>query len=137
MGHGGKRPGSGKPKGVKWASTLEKNAAREMTRQYVTERLQPILRAQIAHAQGIGHLFTRDKNGKFSRVEDEAQMDQLLAEGTEGQHYWIFTKDPSVQAATELLNRALDKPSESVEMNVTGSLDIVSKLQAARARLKK
>jgi hypothetical protein len=28
-----------------------------------------------------------------------------------GSHYWIFSKDPSVQAFTDLMNRALDNHS--------------------------
>ena len=30
-----------------------------------------------------------------------------------GSHYWIFSKDPSVQAFTDLMNRALDNHSAS------------------------
>jgi len=31
-------------------------------------------------------------------------------------YYWIWTKDPSVQAFTDLMNRALGKPSEQVQI---------------------
>jgi hypothetical protein len=34
---------------------------------------------------------------------------------------WIYTKDPSVQAFTYLMNQALDKPAE--QMRVTGNDD--------------
>lgn len=116
--HGGKRAGAGRPKGMKWAKTLAKEAAREEARRLITAAIPSMIRPQIAHAQGIGHLFTRDKNGKFTRIEDEAQALKILTEGTEGEHYWIFMKDPSVQAFTDLMNRALDKPAEQVK--VTG-----------------
>jgi hypothetical protein len=113
----GKRYG-GVQKGYKAPKTLEKLEAREFTRKMVTDALRPMIQAQIANAQGIGHLYTRDKAGKFTKIENQAQIDQLLKEGSEGEHYWIFSKDPSVQAFTDLLNRALDKPAEQVK--VTG-----------------
>ena len=59
-----------------------------------------------------------------------------LAKGTEGSHYWIFTKDPSGQSFSELLNRALDKPKEQVvDVNVSMDWDKrVARMKAARAR---
>lgn len=117
---GGKRPGAGKPKGYKHQGTLDKLAARELVRQRVTASLEPMIRAQIANAVGIGHVYTRDKSGKFTKIEDPDEMDRLLQEGTEGEHYWLFTKDPSVQAFADLLNRALDKPKEqAIEVAIT------------------
>ena len=73
---GGARPGAGRPKGLKtltWealngidvpAGAMTKEQAREATRQFVIASLGPLLRSQLMHAQGIGHCFTRDKNGK-------------------------------------------------------------------------
>jgi len=103
-------------KGFKAPQTLEKLQAREFVRQMVTDALKPMIQAQIAHAQGIGHLYTRDKSGKFNKIEEPDQVDALLRAGVEGESYWIFTKDPSVQAFTDLLNRALDKPTEQVQL---------------------
>lgn len=71
-----------------------------------------MLRAQIAHAIGIGHLYTRDKSGKFTKIVNEAEVDRLLSEGVDGRDYRIFTKDPSVQAFQELMNRAQDRSKE-------------------------
>ena len=39
----------------------------------------------------------------------------------EGSTYWIFTQNPNVQAFTGLMNRALDKPSEHIELVGDGS----------------
>ena len=102
----------GKPKGYKAPETLEKEAAREAFRQEVLRHMKPLLQRQIAHAMGIGHLYTRDKTGKFTKIENQAEIDRLLTEGEEGNDYWIFSKDPSVQAFTDIMNRALDKPKE-------------------------
>lgn len=114
---GGKRPGAGKPKGYKAPKTLEKLEAREFLRKYITAKLQPLADAQIDNALGIRHLMMRDPaTGKFERVTGEpAQIDEALKSDNA---FWIYTKDPSVQAFTDLLNRALDKPAEQVK--VTG-----------------
>lgn len=137
MARGGTRPGAGRPKGSKTAQTLDKEAAREVVRQMVIARLAPLIEAQIAHAAGLKYLVTRDKKtGKFLRVtETMARAKQAGAENEETIEVW--EKDPSVQAFTDLLNRALDKPKEQAqEIQVSGSLDIVtSRLLTARKRL--
>lgn len=110
----------GKPKGYKAPKTLEKEAARELARTLITRSMEPMIRAQVAHALGIGHLYTRDKHGKFNKCESQARVDELLAKGTQDTDYFIFTKDPSPQAFTDLMNRALDKPKEQAhEVAVT------------------
>ena len=119
--HGGARAGAGKPKGTRWASTLSKEAAREFLRRQVIKQLEPLVGAMIDNALGIKHLMMRDpKTGKFERVAKdatdpkvaEAQIDAALASGNS---FWIYTKDPSIQAFTDLMNRALDKPTEKVQ----------------------
>jgi len=120
----------GRPKGKTSKATLDKIAARELARKIITDKLKPLIQAQIVHAIGIGHLYTRDKAGKFTKVESEAQVDKLLGEGTEGEDYWIFTKDPSVQAFTDLMNRALDKPAEHVSLTGADDGPVVFKWQS-------
>lgn len=115
---------------------MEKAEARELVRAYVTARLTPMLQAQLAHATGIGHCYTRDKHGKFSRVENLDEIDRLLTEGKEGEHYFIFAKDPSAVAFKELLDRALDKPKEQAqEIHVSGEIELSSRLVSARQRV--
>lgn len=119
-GHGGVRRGAGKKKGVKHASTLSKEAARELFRQIVTRKMEGLIAAQLDNAQGIRHLMKRDPaTGKFERVMardnkqlEEAEIDATLKSGG----FWIYTKDPSVQAFTDLMNRALDKPAEQITL---------------------
>jgi hypothetical protein len=135
-GWGGKRPGAGRKRGMKLEKTMQKEAAREYTRQTVIAGLAPMLRAQMAHATGIGHCYTRDKHGKFSRVENLDEIDRLLTDGTEGEHFFIFAKDPSAVAFKELLDRALDKPKEQDrEIHVSGEIELTARLTAARNRV--
>lgn len=136
MGRGGKRSGSGLPKGYKFSKTLEKEAAREFARQLITAGLKPLIQRQMVHALGIGHVYTRDKSGKFTKIEDQAHIDRLVTEGEEEKDYWLFSKDPSSHAFKELLDRALDKPKEQAqEVKITGELTLVDRLSAARKRL--
>src|SRR5215813_12924499 len=113
--NGGRRPGAGKPKGVRWPSTLAKPEARERVRQYVTERLPEYLDAMSDNILGIRHLMMRDpKTGKFERITGDAkQIDEALKTDNA---FWIYTKDPSVQAFTDLMNRCIDKLSEHIQI---------------------
>src|SRR5215472_9925099 len=119
--NGGARPGAGKPRGVKWPTTLRKEEARELVRQYVTERLPQFLDAMSDNITGIRHLMMRDpKTGKFERITGGAeQIDKALKTKNA---VWIYTKDPNVQAFTDLINRAIDKPAEHVAIEGAGSI---------------
>lgn len=126
----------GRPKGSKTKATLDKEAAREFVRQRVIANLAPMIDAQLTHATGIKYLVVRaKKGGKFLRVtEGMAKQRQDLTDDEEIIEVW--EKDPSVQAFTDLLNRALDKPAEQVQkIEVVAELTIVNRLHAARKRL--
>lgn len=115
----------GRPKGTLSAATIGKEAAREEVRQLITAELVPLIQAQIENAKGIKYLVTRNKTtGKFIRVTEamaklrsELQPDEEVIE--------VWEKDPSVQAFTDLMNRALDKPKEQEQaVAVSGALVI-------------
>lgn len=130
------KPGRPRKGAASFHVSTVKDAARELVRQYITDKLGPMLQAQIAHATGIGHCYTRDKHGKFSRVESADRIDALLREGTEGEHYFIFAKDPSAVAFKELLDRALDRPKDqSKEIHVSGEVELSTRLTSARRRV--
>lgn len=123
---GGARPGAGRPKGTKNPSTYTKEAAREALRQIVLAKMEKLVAAQMDNAIGVSHFLLRDpKTGKFERLTDPEQIQAALnAEGAEeGSTYYVYTKDPSVQAFTDLMNRALDKPKEQEqELEIKGGL---------------
>jgi hypothetical protein len=132
--HGGSRPGSGRPKGTKNPATIEKEAAREAVRQRVLQQLEVLVRAQIAHACGVHYLVVRDTTtGKFLRVGRKAA--EKLNPGEEVIEVW--EKDPSVQAFTDLMNRAIGRPKDQdIEVNVSvETAAIPARLAAARKRL--
>ena len=128
----------GRPKGSKGVKTLEKEAARELLRDMVKAELGPMTEAQIANAKGIKYLMARNKKGgQFKRVTEE--MAKAYAEGTLSQDddiIEVWEKDPNVGAYTDLLNRTLDKPTETMIATVTmANLD--ERLRNARKRVGK
>ena len=95
------RPGSGSKPGVTrgpYRSTIAKEQAREEVRQVILRHVELMLHAQIAHAIGIGHLYTRDKSGRFTRVEQQSEVTASSRRGG-GTALLDLTKDPSVQGS--------------------------------------
>lgn len=128
----------GPKKGAKYKPTLSKEQAREALRTIVLRDMDKLVAAQLDNAVGIRHFIVRGKGGKFERLTEPEQIEAALnAEGAEeGKTFWIYTKDPSVQAFTDLMNRAIDKPAEHVEMQVSGEVNLIAtRLETARKRL--
>lgn len=136
MPRGGKRPGAGRPKGSKEKGTLEKEAARELVRQYVTTRLEPMLEAQVEAAKGYKYIVARDVKGGRFRPISEAELKKHDPNRTIVE---VWEKPPHTGAFTELLNRALDKPVEmqQVDMTVHASEKVLQALAAGRERVAK
>lgn len=124
---GGARPNSGPKKGTKYAPTISKEQAREALRQIVLREMNALVGAQISHAKGLSYLVGRDKAGKFKKLtSDEAE--KALAGESPYTTVEVWEKDPSVQAFTDLMNRAIDKPIEMVEQHHSGGLVIKHEL---------
>lgn len=136
MARGGARPNSGPKKGTKYAPTLSKEAAREAMRQIVMAHMEELAAAQIANAKGIKFLVVRQKTtGKFLRVTESMAQLKSGALKKDEEIIEVWEKDPSVQAFTDLMNRALDKPKEQPQdVNVTGQIDVVTVLKQRQAR---
>ncbi len=119
--HGGGRASAGRKKGGKNARTIERELHEDMLRDKLRKSLEPIVEAQLANAQGIKYLVVRErKGGKFIRVT-ESMAQAKLGRGEEIVEVW--EKDPSVQAFSELLNRAYGKAKEpKQEVDVSGDL---------------
>lgn len=127
----------GRQKGYKEAKTLEKEAAREAVRVRITERLVPLVDAQIDSAIGIKHFFLRDDMGQWKRIKNAQQIEDALNKAG-AEKFWIYTKDPNSLAAREMLDRAIDKPKEQKkEIGVDASDELLALLEAGRARAAK
>lgn len=125
MPKGGKRPGAGMPKGYKFPKTIEKEQERERLRQLVVQHMEPMTLAQIAHAKGVSYMVLRNPDGTFTRATDEKQIDAACAAGA--QAFKIFTQAPNPASYKDLMDRALDKPVEQVQVTGkdSGPLEIV------------
>lgn len=117
----------GKPKGYKAPETISKEQARDAVRQVVINHMDDMLKAQISHAKGLSYLVGRDKAGKFKKLTSE-EADKALAGESDYTTVEVWEKDPSVQAFTDLMNRALDKPKEQ-EQDVNVNAEVVIKWQ--------
>lgn len=133
---GGARPGAGMPKGKVCKKTLDKEVVRELVRQRVSAEIGPMLDSQISNAKGIKYLVVRQKSsGKFLRVTEA--MAKAKA-GNDEEIIEVWEKYPSVQAFSELLNRAIDKPKEQLqEVKLSGSVELIQMLHAGRERAAK
>lgn len=95
---------------------------REAVRQTVFAHMDALMAAQIAHAKGLSYLVARNRlSGKFEKVTGE--MLEAWQKNPEDMPAIIevWEKDPSIQAFTDLMNRAIDKPADQVK--VTGADD--------------
>lgn len=81
------------------------------------EELRPLTEAQIANAKGIKYLVVRErKGGKFVRVHQAmAKMAKNGKLGPDEEIIEVWEKDPSILAFTDLMNRTIDKPTETVK----------------------
>lgn len=136
MGHGGKRAGAGKKKGTKWASTLSKEAAREVLRQHLTLEMKGVADALVSRCKGVRYFVTRNKKtGKYELVTDPEQVIKALNQEDEftGEFY---TDKPETAAMREFFDRTCDRAPQpmTVDATVTASEDLMAALLEGRKR---
>lgn len=128
MPRGGARPNSGPDKGAKYAKTLEKEEIRRAIRAIVSQHVEEMTSAQIAHAKGLKYLVARERaTGKFVKLTSDMAEKIISGENTTHEALEVWEKEPSVQAFTDLMNRAADKPIEAIEQTVSGELVVTWK----------
>src|SRR5690242_3092416 len=89
--NGGKRPGAGRPKGKKNATTLEKERVFEEVRQRIMKNAQRILDGQMSLARGQQFLYVirteTDAKGKKTRSRPELVTDpEVIAAFLDGEY---------------------------------------------------
>lgn len=136
MARGGRQPGAGRPKGRKNEATIDREWERELHRRQVLAERGAMTEAQIAHAKGLRYLVARHKTtGKFTKLTEELMQVIASGENPEYEAIEVWSKDPSVQAYTDLMNRALDKPKEQMQdIHITGQINIVDVLRQRHQR---
>jgi len=120
-GHGGARRGAGAKPGAKWQATLEKQAAAQLYRQQVLERMEPIVRAQVEAASGTFAtvaVVERTSDGlKLRRVATDLELEALLSTGNA--HRIVF-REPDMTISKYLTDQIVGKATETVEMSGPG-----------------
>ena len=128
---GGKRTGAGAKPGSEHSGTREKILLRAKARDLIGPHMEELIEAHAAHAKGLSYLVYRDKKtGQWVRVKALEDVDQTV------ETIEVWEKDPSTQSFTDLMNRLLDKPSEHIEMEVTGGDELLARLDRGRQRAK-
>lgn len=127
---GGVQPGSGRPKGSLNKSTLEQRKVLEAFNQRVMAKADALFNAQLTLAVGSMKVFrideTEDDNGKKKRehvqVTDADEIKALLDEHdgapgvVDGVYYYFSDVLPDNRAIEAMLNRALGKAPEKIEI---------------------
>lgn len=104
MAKGGKRPGSGRPKGAVAESTIIKRLASQRYSELVSEIAEDLFKAQKELALGVT-VQEPDKDGGLR----------------------VYTKPPCSRTLTDMLDRAVTgRPAQALEHS--GSLDTVVKV---------
>ncbi len=127
-GAGGKRPGSGRKRGVPDAKTVEKRSIAEAVNQRIMSIADKIFLAQSQLA--LGSMITirvdeeKDENGKVKRVHTRVtDADEIIAvlnysDGlpctVDSSYYYFTSVPPDHRALDSKLNRGLGKPMKTV-----------------------
>lgn len=117
----------GRPLGRKNDATIEKEAARKAYQQLILQRLRPLFESQMTLARGVSYMFRIEekKNGAREHVvvTDPDEIGDILSQMDEGspgvfndQYYYITTKAPENRAIDSMLDRALDKARQALEL---------------------
>src|SRR4030095_14443177 len=107
----------GPKKGAVYQPTIDKARAREALRALILKHVDEMTEAQVRAAKGLNVAVVRRKDGTWKRIESAEAFDHAAAAGDLIE---IQPLQPSTQAYTDLMNRALDKPSEHVELTGAG-----------------
>jgi hypothetical protein len=113
--------------------SFDKLQQHQRLREIVSANWEAMIMAQVKNAQGIKYLVSRDKKtGKFTKLTEEEAKLRLTSESEEVIEVW--DERPNVQAFTDLANRHIDKPTESIEAKVTVNDTRAQRVFEARKR---
>ena len=128
-GHGGSRPGSGRPKGLKvgmtrkdgtvfqpYKPTAEKAELLRLWKQEMAKHMPDIIKSQLLSAVGQTHLQIRDKSGRWAHVTDPDKATEALNRGEK--HYRLTSVSPNTQALAQIMDRLFGSPKQSIEVDV-------------------
>lgn len=129
---------AGRKKGKKNAVTLEREAVQKAIQEQIMQQAEVLVRSAMIPAKGMNFIYRIDeiknKQGKVvgtkhrivKNQEEIAMALDKMAEGgydPDGEFYYVTTREPNHKAIQMLLDRALGKSKESIELsNPDGNL---------------
>lgn len=126
---GGKREGSGRPKGAKNFDISERKIAEQEIKRRVIKNLPKLLNSQFNLAFGRTYLFKveieegKEKKRKHVLVTNTKEIQRVLDEtngegGVVGEeYYYITTKDPDSRAIDSLIDRTFGKARQNLGLD--------------------
>lgn len=129
---GGPQPGSGRPKGRLNESTLDAMAVKREYQNKIRKQADRLFNAQMNLAEGVTMLFRIEKDSKGNDkkpelVTSQGEISQFIEEcgGYDGRmngdtYYFLTTKVPDSRTISDMLDRALGKPEQQLDMTTNG-----------------
>jgi hypothetical protein len=71
----------------------------------------------VAAARGVSHLLAQDAKGQWTRVTDPEAMLRCLNSGET--FYRIYAQNPDLRAITDILDRELGEPKETIDLQAS------------------
>jgi hypothetical protein len=133
MPRGGKRPGAGRPEGSKQPQTLAREAYQEAFKRVAGPYFQRLIDAAVQAGLGVTHLMAKDsKTGQWVQVTDPDIMVKVLNSGES--FYKLSARNPDTRALKDIFDRMCGSPTQAIDLNVGGEIELVERLSQARKR---
>lgn len=135
MAKGGKRPGAGRKAGTKNAATLEREAVLAVYRQRIMGAADQLFHSQLALSRGLSFVYRIERHGTGSKERIEhvllessyeiADALDAIANGEQGfahedGYVYISVKAPENRAIDSMLDRALGKVTQGMDLTTNG-----------------
>jgi hypothetical protein len=121
-GHGGHRPGAGRPKGSKDPHTLEKQEYELQMRARIARDVDAYYEAMKQAATGVTHMMAKDKDGMWKEVTDPAVMARCLNSGES--FYQLSARNPDVRALINLFDRLCGSATQQSQVQVESQVTL-------------
>jgi hypothetical protein len=109
----------GRPRGSKNVASLERDKVAAALKQRILQSADRLFNAQMSLAEGCAFLFKRGAaGGKATLVTDEATLRRYVDGELDPEEFvYLHTERPNIVAIQDAFNRALGKPTETVEVS--------------------
>lgn len=136
---GGKRAGSGRPKGKLDKRTIDRNKIKAAYLDRIAKNADELFNAQFSLARGLQMLFMIETDSKGNKrpaqqITDTKTIKQYLdgelnGEGSD-EYYFIAAQKPDNKAITDMLNRSFGKPQDHIDITSKGEKIVSPKIRS-------